>query len=217
MYRRAAQVGSAALMAIALGVLAGCAPSPAPATESSPSPAPSTPTSTPSATPTPSSDPVADSADPSTWTISDSAVGPIELGGDFDSTLASLPAPWSSDAESCSYSAWWRQPEGLYGMYFFRSNESDTAPIKEVAVYGLASPDGGPKTAEGLGAGSTRADVLAAYPDAEEGTAEIGTESWLRLPSSGDAHVFFQFPEGQDIARGVVVTTDAEPAYEVCG
>lgn len=215
MYKRAAQIGTAALIAIALGVLPGCAPSPAPATEASPSPSPSTPTSTPSATPTQS--PVADPADPSTWTISDSAVGPIELGGDFESTLATLPAPWSSDAESCSYSAWWRQPDGLYGMYFFRGNDSDTGQIEEVAVFGLDSPDGGPKTAEGLGAGASRAEVQAAYPDAEEGTAEIGTESWLRVPSSGDAHVFFQFREGDDTARGVVVTTGAEPAYEVCG
>ncbi len=169
----------------------------------------------PTTTPTP---PAAD--DPSTWLISELGVGPVEIGGDFASTLAGLPDTWTNDQENCAWTAWLNVPEAGYGVAFVRGPESETAPISEISVYdsGEGKPtDGAPATAEGLGLGASKDEILAEYPGAEEGTAQIGGGTWLELPSDGPAHVFFEFREGETTASDVVVTTRSEPSYEVCG
>lgn len=203
-----------AVMGIAAAVLTGCAAS-APGSVATEAAAPSaspTPTSTPSETAT------ADPADPSTWIISDAGVGPIEVGGDFAATLTALPTEWTNDQQSCAWSAWWKSEDTSWGMYFVRGNESEGDPIKEISVYTASEvATDGPVTAEGLGVGATKEEILAAHPEAEEGVSEIGGGSWIRLPGDGDAHVFFDFREGETVANDVVVTTMSQPSYEVCG
>ncbi len=198
--------------AAAVGLLAGCTAS------ATPQPSPSE-TATPTATATPTETPEADPADPTTWVISDAGIGPVTLGGDFAATLGALPDTWTND-DVCSWTAWWNAADSSYGVYFVRGTESDTEPISEMSVYSasedLAGVDG-PRTAEGLGVGATTDEVLAAYPDAEQGTAEIGAGTWMRLAGDAAGHVFFQFREGEDVANSVVVTTRDEPSYEVCG
>lgn len=203
---------------ILVAALAGCTPA---ADDGPPTSTPS-PSTTPSATPdgSPSPAPEPDLADPSTWIISEEGVGPIDIGGDFSATLDTLPESWENDAENCSWTAWWNADDASHGVFFVRGTESETAPIGEVTVYTAAEEPmavDGPVTAEGLGVGATKDEVLAAYPDAEEGAAQIGGGSWLMLPGDGDAHVFFEFREGSDTASDVTVTTRSEPSYEVCG
>lgn len=202
---------------VLVGAVAGCAsePSSAPAEGSMPSAAPD-----PSPSASPSAAPTVDPADPTTWIISENGVGPIDIGGDLAATLAELPDAWTNDTESCAWTAWWNAPDSSYGLYFVRGTESDAAPIGEISVYtAVEAPTAvpSPVTAEGLGLGATKADVLAMYPDAQEGTAQIGGGTWVMLSGNGDAHVFFEFREGADVASDVVVTTRDQPSYEVCG
>lgn len=92
--------------------------------------------------------------------------------------------------------------------------ESETAPIREISVYSAAETPAvvpGPVTEDGLGIGAARAEVLAAYPDAQDGVSTMGSDTWLMLPSATDAHVFFAFRENSDTAWDVTVTTGAEP------
>lgn len=201
---------------IAAGMLVGCTP-----TTSRPTPsADPTDTTTQEPSPTPTSSPTVDPADPATWTITDEGVGPIEIGGDLATTLGALADDWTNDTENCAWTAWWSSADGAYGISMVRGTESDSAPIREVSVYTASEAPvavDGPRTADGLGIGATEAEVLAAYPDAQQGTAQIGGGSWIRLAGTGQAHVFFEYREGIDAASDVVVTTGAEPSYEVCG
>lgn len=196
--------------------LTGCAPALAP----TPTP-PASETVTPE--PSPTSDtttPSADPADPSTWIISDAGIGPIEIGGDFATTLGALPDTWTNDAANCSWTAWWNAEDSSHGLFFVRGPENPAAPIREISVYtGTETPTvvDGPQTAEGLGVGSTEEEILVAYPDAEEGAAQIGNGTWIRLAGDGEAHVFFEFRDGVAGASSVAVTIGDEPSYEVCG
>lgn len=180
---------------------------------------PASSSSVPSTSPEPSTSPTADPADPTTWIITTDGIGPIEIGAQLPSTLAMLPSDWTND-DNCSWTAWWNAPDAGYGVMFVRGTQSPTDPIMEMSVYTavetpMAVPS--PVTAEGLGIGATKAEVLKAYPDAVEGDSLIGGGSWLRLASSGEAHIFFEYREGVVGASDVAVTTAEQPAYEVCG
>ncbi|WP_426621691.1 hypothetical protein [Microbacterium sp. As-52] len=206
--------------ALAVTSLVGCTGTSAPASTPSGGSTPSGTTSTPP-TPTPTAEPrIEDPADPGTWIIHEAGVGPIDVGGDFTSTLAGLTGSWTNDTANCSWSAWWMAADSAYGISFVRGTESETAPIREISVYSAAETPAvvpGPVTEDGLGIGATMAEVLAAYPDAQEGVSTMGSDTWLMLPSATDAHVFFAFRENSDTAWDVTVTTGAEPSYEVCG
>ncbi|MBO0979588.1 hypothetical protein [Microbacterium sp. SD291] len=205
-----------AVSTVALVGLVGCAPT---STGEMPT---STPTQEPSAEPStePSTPAEPDPADPSTWIISDAGVGPIEIGGDLAATLGELPDTWRNDTENCAWTAWWSDADAGYGIFFVRGTESETSPIGEISVHREAegTVEGvGPVTADGLGLGATNEEVLEQHPDAQEGTAQIGGGTWIMLDGDAEAHVFFEFREGESAASDVTVTTRSEPSYEVCG
>lgn len=212
--KTAAAILTFALLAVSA---TGCAPDPAPSsTPSTAASEASSPSPSPTLTP-----PVADPEDPATWTVSAEGVGPVEIGGDLASTLAELPDTWKNDPANCSWTAWWQEPGAGYQMYVVRGTESDTAPISEISVNAGGNDPGestqSPVTAEGVGLGASKEQVLAAYPDAQEIAAQIGDSTFLMVPGADPAHVFFEFREGTDVASSLVVTTRSEPSYEVCG
>lgn len=211
-----ARAGTISLL-IATLLLAGCAtpangPTPS-ATASEPAPQP---TSSESASPG-AGEP--DPEDPSTWTVSAEGMGPVLIGGDFDATLSQLPTTWTSDGAACSWAAFWNAPDTSFSMHFVRGAEDQSEPISEISASTMADAVAGPvgpTTAEGVGIGATRDEILTAYPDAEEGTATVDGE-WIRVPSESDGQIFFQFLTGAERAWAVTVTTRDEPSYEVCG
>src|SRR5690606_279737 len=104
---------------------------------------------------------------------------PIEAGGDFAATLSELPDSWRND-ENCIWTAWWNADDRSYSANFARGTTAETDPIVLVSVSAAdpITPGVGPRTTEGLGIGSSRDEVLAQYPDAVEGDAQIGEGSW---------------------------------------
>jgi len=200
-------------MVVGALVLSGCATA-APGPESTASdPAPMPTSEQPS--PSPTSEAGVDPADPSSWIVSGDGIGPVQLGEDFDATLAELPDSWMND-DNCSWMAWWNSEDQSYLVNFLREAESDDASIV-LASASAADPveaGVGPRTEDGLGIGSTRDEVLAQHPDASEGEAPIGDGTWLSV-SSGESTVFFEF-YGGDQVNAVTVTTLDQPPYESC-
>lgn len=199
----------ATLMAV---TLAGCATAMTPMDDSpGPSSAPPTPVQTPTASETPTTTPDAD--DLSTWVVSETGMGPIELDVEFEEARAEVPA-WTVD-DACSWTAFWNAPDGTLTAYLAEDSEArdGVTTIDVAALTDGVAPSDAPRTAEGIGVGSTRAEVQEAYPDAIEQTATIGGATLLRVQDT----IFFTFPEGSDAVSAVTVTSRDEPPYEVCG
>lgn len=167
---------------------------------------------------TPSSGPAEepDASDPDEWAVSGAGVGPIEIGGDFAATLDEL-ADWSSP-EQCEWTATW-SAEGEYMIFFAHPDDGGRQPIDVISISAMpdaARTGAGPRTADDLGIGSTRDEVLAAHPEAVEGDAAIGDgSSWLAV-EDGDGRIFFEYAADADAADAVTVTDGDEPPYEVC-
>ncbi len=189
-----------------------------------PAPAPTvtvtvTPTATASAEPTdsPAPTPDADSydpADPGTWLVSLDGIGPMRLGG----TLPALQTELGLTPDTCRAGVDSYSLDGLAYTAVSGIDESDPqAPI--VAVRSLAvdsfNPSAEvPRTAEGIGVGSTVAELQSAYPMIET-YQNRGGETVYRI--SGDESTINFEPMGSDEIVIVTVTTSAEVAPEYCG
>lgn len=201
---------SIATLLLLTGVLAGCA-----------TPAGQGPTASPSASTdvTPTSEPTpsvtVDPDDPSTWVVTEDGVGPISLGAPFPEALALMPDGTTNDAENCAWSAWWSAPEEDYQVYMARQGDGpEDGPVflVETAAWSNPSEHPGPRTAEGVGIGSTVDEVRAAYPDAMEVPDSIDS-SIVHLQVG---RIFFTYRDDPVITAVTVTTADAPP-YEICG
>lgn len=197
-------------------------PAPEPTTTETPSGAPVVGRPTPVPTPTPTSTrPVYALSDPSTWTISGSEVGPIAFGGDRTAELDDLAATFRTlgPDEVCP------DPNVVYlerqGLQLIVAGLDGTVQSIQLSA-DYEDPDApAPTTAEGLGLGSTLAELRATYPDlhwSEEGKDGPSDTSlgggWVT--SLGGATVTFLTTD-QDVVWGMWVSTRTpEPPYEYC-
>lgn len=200
--------------------------------EVSPTSAP-TPSASPSATdqssepaePTSSPDPSAsetpaqiDLGNIASWRIDASGIGPMKIGAEFDEVLKSLPAEaWTHD-DFCDWAAF-ANPSDEYTAYFLRGPEAaQHGTVILAAVAATEATADGPRDSAGIGLGSSRTEVLEAYPDAKEAKPSAGLpeEREFLVVSSSDAKTFFAFDGDSDVVA-VFVTTLPEPPYEACG
>ncbi|MBD3943905.1 hypothetical protein IF188_19620 [Microbacterium sp. NEAU-LLC] len=168
---------------------------------------------TPTDTPTPS--PTIDSDDPSTWIITEDGMGPIALGDPFPEALALMPEGTRNDTTNCAWTAWWNAPDQSYQVFAARASDSaDDGPVINVSTDSWSDPAvaDGPRTAEGIGVGSTVDEVRAAYPAAIEMPDSIGPDIvYLKV-----GRIFFTYRE-TPVITSITVTTADVPPYEVCG
>ncbi len=203
---------SIATLVLLAGVLAGCATAAGQGPSASGSPSVST-----RLTPTPESTPsaTADPDDPSTWVVTQDGMGPITLGAPFPEALALMPQGTTNDAENCAWSGWWNAPDEDYQVYMARQGDGpEDGPVFLIATAAWSNPSArpGPRTAEGVGIGSTADEVRAAYPEAIEVADSID-------PSIVYLHVgriYFTYRDDPVITAVTVTTADAPP-YEICG
>ncbi|MFB2581389.1 hypothetical protein ACEXQD_09060 [Herbiconiux sp. P15] len=200
--RRVAAIVMVAAVAL---TAAGCvgedaAPSSSPTAASSPSaaanPSPTpTPTAAPTPTPTPTSTPDAgppyDPADMSTWDITYTGIGPVQL----DRPVAEVLAEVAAGEESCRPGVASFFESGVVGV----GDGSDPALIAVVTTGPSSSLDitQKPSTDAGIAAGSTFDELLTAYPDAEPFTDANGRPGY-RL-TDGSSWIHFTSVDGLTI------------------
>ncbi|MDR2997007.1 MAG: hypothetical protein LBU78_02690 [Microbacterium sp.] len=211
--KRAATMLGAAVLAI---TLAGCG------SGSWTNPTTPTPTSTGAPTPTPieTQHTDADPADVRTWTITAQGMGPVQLDELFADAVAGVPT-WTVD-QNCTWAAFTNDQTTGVTAYFARNSEVSDGNVTTIDVESTGDtvkPADGPRTADGLGLGSTRDEVLAAHPDAAEQKQTIGDGALLRVGPAGPGQgaIFFSFRAGESTVSAVTVTLRDEPPYEVCG
>jgi hypothetical protein len=114
---------------------------------------------------------VQDPADPATWIIGFDGVGPIKLGTPYRSQHDIVPAFTDvTDSICVDVQSVLRSPSGLW---FYSAAAADGSGRTATIEFGnLGSPgqdqrDASPKTPEGIGVSSTRAELMAAYPGIE--------------------------------------------------
>lgn len=150
--------------------------------------------------------------DPATWVIADGSVGAVHIGGDFAETLDELPAGWGVD-ETCGVVASW--DSASFDVTFSQGG----AGIGTIAVEGgLGEPSHGPRTPDGLGLGSTRDEVKAVYPTAEDVAEEGSGAVILRVPGEDPRGgvVHFQLSAETDRVVAIILTSGATPEADAC-
>lgn len=213
---RAAAVTAAALLAAS--ILASCTSDvqAVPESSASTSISPTTPGVT-SPTPTPTETPADDPSNADSWVVSTEGIGPVSVTENFDDVLDEIEdtgvGPFDCDGVAYGFAK-----DNAYDIMVIKDRYDGTDDIVEVSVGWNGDTMGvGPRTAEGLGLGSTKQQVLGTYESAEEVTSVIANRSFVNIADdNGDGTLVFSYLSGYDGAVGVSVITGEEPAYEPC-
>jgi hypothetical protein len=212
-----------ATIALASAALTGCASpkesiaSPSPVSEAGNTPSPSQPAvDDGESTPTPGPESI-ELSDPGSWLITFDGVGPLTVGGQVSEQREAMTAFSEEPRDYCpraifSHSS--GQAPSVWAML-----DGDFETINAVVVPGvpdLMSPvAGSPKTAEGIGLGSSVVDLLAAYPDI---SAPVASNNSLVYAVNGGADRWIDFmTTNEGYVLSIVVIDVPKPPSEYCG
>ena len=172
---------------------------------------PSTTSASPSKSSAPSPSSSFDTANPSTWLITETGIGPVEIGS-YSAADALSPsfvqADWcegleffdSSGAYPVGFGVISHPGKGGVGGIGIRmpGNIAVTGPVEE-----------SPLTESGIGLGSSLADLTTAEPN---GAFETGVEWPKYVVSAGARWILFEVSESEPFVRGITVTEQLPPA-----
>jgi len=193
---------------IAVLTMSGCGLSRPSAAIESGTAQPMTPTSTPTATPPPSPSPTP------TAGITLEGIGGLKIGGSF--AEAGRQAGATPD-ETCPWLLTIHEPwTGLLTAQKNGDTVSDTINLLAMDSWSVEQPPGdSPRTDKGIGLGSSRAEVEAAYPTARLIDDDPNVDFALRYIVGAQSLVF----EGRsDVVKEIQVLPSADPvSSEYCG
>ena len=169
--------------------------------------------SSPTATPTPAADP----ADPSTWLVDASGIGPILIGSELTASTSDLTGYTADDPAQCPNPEMRVFSSPTLPTLWIGVSSSSPTTIVSVSVGGdltdATREASSPKTANGIAIGSTEADVVAAYPQ-----AALTGEDPLVFYELGDAsgpHV--EIATFQGVVQTMSTLSTPYPVLEFCG
>lgn len=218
MHQRENRATSLTVVAVAVALLTGCA--------SAPTVTPTTPVATPPSASAPAPTPTEDEpgADPAGWVIDFEGVGPLTIGGSSADELPETAPAYTVDASGiCPNPATSILQSASNPTIWVQASGEGADDIFLIAVGGdlpeHARADGSPRTAEGVGVGSTRADVEAAHP---AGTVETDPQGDLMRfvvdgegPTGEPRYLVFDFSD--DVVQTILVQTSPDVVSEFCG
>lgn len=209
---RFAAITVAAVIALGSGgCTADAAPEPtrSPSSVSTPSPSATTTLGTPAPTPTPTSTAAYDPDDVSTWQITYSGIGPVQLDRPVADILAEVP----SGETSCRPGV-----ASFFGSEVVAVGDGTASDLVKTATTGGApeqlDASTAPTTDAGIAAGSSFEQLLTAYPDAEPYSDSNGRPGY-RL-TDGSSWIHFTSVDGSTI-DGIDVSRSPGDLKEYCG
>lgn len=167
-----------------------------------------TPTPPPTSTPTP--EPVQDPADPATWIIGFDRVGAATLGAPYSAQADAFPGFKDvTDSICLSEQRIYLAPSRLGFALVAASDGSGRTAAIEFGDYGteIDNRSTSPKTSAGIGIGSTRAELLAAYPDIQKTGAYSETTTYYGLTNGAGGWMVFVVTN--DVVGGIQIGNDA--------
>lgn len=216
MSRRPFRIAAVALSAtIAITALSGCATGevvaePTLAATSEPATPTANPTPTPPPTPTPTTTtptPTMDPAEPATWIITTTSMGPAALDAgeqEFVAALAPAFVPSSHCEGLTSLDA--VDPSlglGMWSSYGSDPADADHYSIRAMSIFAEDPPTetvvASPRTEAGIGLGSSLDDLRTAYPELEE---------WQDPRPGGDQKIVTEYTVTDDQGHLIVALLD---------
>lgn len=155
-----------------------------------------------------------DPADPTTWIISADGVGPARLG----QSLKDVEAAFTGYVDVSDHNAC---PNPLITFLGPAGSTMADSPLlldtdETGVVVGIAVSKVGPKTAEGIGIGSTATAVNTAYPAAIAGSRGPTTEHNLLTVHGSPGWVSYEIVVGDETVHQVDVMSGSLPPNEFC-
>ncbi|WP_394768257.1 hypothetical protein [Lacisediminihabitans sp.] len=161
-------------------------------------------------------------ADPATWIVSDTGIGPFQLGANVTSVTAQLPAGSAATVECPNPLAGFFDLAGIQ-VVLFRDDAGAIVGVSagnplqspNAATDSGRSPLGGPHTLKGIGYGSTVAELTSAYPLIERPAADDNFPRFTER-TTGRSSISFNVNLASQTVNDMGVWPDSPP-YEYCG
>ncbi|MFD6055910.1 hypothetical protein [Agromyces sp. NPDC060279] len=202
-------------LAIAALLLAGCASEPKP-----------TPTPTGSETPTPTATPTPtvaapDPADVTTWVISGAGFGPVSRGAAYPGVAEPLTAfelaPVDEGCPRLSTLSPVGDSSDAAALLLIVSEAGDA--VEDVWVSGSPDASGAlplaPRTAEGIGLGSSTDELTAAYPELQQ-IAQVSAEAF-GYAVGDEERGWIDFIVVEDVVTSIGSSAEPRAPKEFCG
>ncbi|QPZ37198.1 hypothetical protein [Paramicrobacterium chengjingii] len=177
------------------------------------------PESTDSMTQTETSSPEESTPTPEAWAITETGIGPFEIGMRYADALTAPGADVSELCEGVAQVTVSDAPDAT--MWVMASEHDPESTLAEISVSAPADTvediPGGPETDKGIGLGASVDDMRATYPDARElDDTGVPDRVMYYVPADDGGGIIFTATRGGDTIWQISVTAGDAPSYEPC-